>query len=56
MGIDLPVKALIWEEADSRTSISYNDPQYVLRRHGLDIALAANLAAIVPLIVHAAAE
>ena len=56
VGIDLPVKALTWEEADSRTSISYNDPQYVVRRHGLDAALAANLAAVVPLIVHAAAE
>jgi uncharacterized protein (DUF302 family) len=54
-GLDLPVKALVWEDADGRTSIAYNDPQYVMRRHGLDTALAANLAAVVPLIERAAA-
>ena len=53
-GLDLPVKALVWEEADGSTSIAYNDPQYVVRRHGLDAALAANLAAVVPLIERAA--
>jgi uncharacterized protein (DUF302 family) len=53
-GLDLPLKALVWEEADGNTSIAYNDPQYVVRRHGLDAALAANLAAAVPLIERAA--
>jgi uncharacterized protein (DUF302 family) len=53
-GLDLPLKALVWEEADGRTSVAYNDPQYVVRRHGLEPALAANLAAVVPLIERAA--
>jgi uncharacterized protein (DUF302 family) len=53
-GLDLPVKALVWEDADGRTSVAYNDPQYVVRRHGLDVKLAANLAAVVPLIERAA--
>ena len=53
-GLDLPLKALVWEDADGRTQIAYNDPQYVVRRHGLDAALAANLAAPVPLIERAA--
>jgi len=53
-GLDLPLKALVWEDADGKTSIAYNDPQYVVRRHGLDAALAANLAAVVPLIERAA--
>lgn len=44
-GIDLPLKALVWEAADGKTWIAYNDPQYVVRRHGLPSALAANLAA-----------
>ena len=56
VGIDLPVQALISDEADGKTSISYNDPQYVIRRHGLDVALVANLAAVRPFIEHAAAE
>ena len=54
-GLDLPLKALIWEDAEGRTQIAYNDPQYILRRHGLDPALAANLAAVVPLIERSAA-
>ena len=55
-GIDLPLKALVWEDAEGRTQIAYNDPQYVIRRHGLDATFAANLAAVVPLIERAAGE
>jgi len=53
-GLDLPLKALVWEDAEGHTQIAYNDPQYIIRRHGLDAALAANLAAVVPLIERAA--
>ena len=52
-GLDLPLKALVWEDAAGHTQIAYNDPQYIIRRHGLDAALAANLAAVVPLIERA---
>ena len=55
-GLDLPLKALVWEDAEGRTQIAYNDPQYIIRRHGLDAALAANLAVVVPLIERAARE
>ena len=55
-GLDLPLKALVWQDAAGGTQIAYNDPQYVIRRHGLDDALAANLAAVVPLIERAAGE
>jgi uncharacterized protein (DUF302 family) len=55
-GLDLPLKALVWEDAEGRTQIAYNDPQYVIRRHGLDAALAANLAAVVPFIERVARE
>jgi uncharacterized protein (DUF302 family) len=53
-GLDLPLKALVWEDAEGKTQIAYNDPQYIIRRHGLDAELAANLAAVVPLIERAA--
>jgi len=56
VGLDLPMKALVWEDADGNTSIAYYDPKYIVRRHGLDAALAANLAAVVPLIERAAAD
>jgi uncharacterized protein (DUF302 family) len=55
-GLDLPLKALVWEDAEGHTQIAYNDPQYIIRRHGLEAALAANLAAVVPLIERAARD
>jgi uncharacterized protein (DUF302 family) len=53
-GLDLPLKALVWESADGTTSVAYNDPQYIVGRHGLDPSLGANLAAVAPLIERAA--
>ena len=35
VGIDLPLKALIWEDADGKTWLSYNDPEWIAQRHGL---------------------
>jgi uncharacterized protein (DUF302 family) len=35
MGIDLPLKALIWEDQAGQVWFSYNDPDYLFRRHGL---------------------
>jgi uncharacterized protein (DUF302 family) len=55
-GLDLPLKALIWEEADGRAWVAYNDPGYIVRRHMLPSALAANLAAVAPIIERAAQE
>lgn len=54
-GLDLPLKALVFEDAAGRTWIAWNDPHYIVRRHGLPASLAANLAAVVPLIERAAA-
>jgi uncharacterized protein (DUF302 family) len=53
-GLDLPLKALVWEDADGRAWIAYNDPQYVVRRHALAPTLSANLAAVVPILESAA--
>jgi len=53
-GLDLPLKALVWEEPDGSTWIAYNDPQYIIRRHGLAPAFSANLAAVVPMLEQAA--
>jgi len=54
VGLDLPLKALIWEDAEGRVTIAYNDPQYVLRRHGLPESLTANIVGVIPLIQRAA--
>jgi uncharacterized protein (DUF302 family) len=34
-GIDLPLKALIWQDAANVTWLSYNDPSWIAKRHGL---------------------
>lgn len=33
IGLDLPLKALIWETAEGKTKITYNDPAYLKMRH-----------------------
>ncbi|MFW5969318.1 MAG: DUF302 domain-containing protein [Halofilum sp. (in: g-proteobacteria)] len=35
-GIDLPQKALIWEDDDGTVFLAYNSPQYVAKRHGIE--------------------
>jgi len=34
-GIDLPLKALVWQDAANKTWISYNEPTWIAQRHGL---------------------
>jgi uncharacterized protein (DUF302 family) len=35
IGIDLPLKALVWQDASGATWISYIDPTWLTKRHGL---------------------
>jgi uncharacterized protein (DUF302 family) len=35
IGIDLPLKALVWQDASGDTWLSYNDPDWLAQRHGL---------------------
>ena len=35
VGIDLPLKALVWQDAAGQTWVSYNDPRWIAKRHGL---------------------
>lgn len=46
-GIDLPQKALIWEDASGQVWLTYNNPDYLAGRHGLppDMALLQNIKA-----------
>ena len=34
VGIDLPLKALVWEDASGQVWLGYNDPAYLAQRHG----------------------
>jgi uncharacterized protein (DUF302 family) len=35
VGIDLPLKALVWQDEQGATWLSYNDPAYLAGRHGV---------------------
>jgi uncharacterized protein (DUF302 family) len=35
IGLDLPLKALVWQDASGNTWLSYNDPAWLATRHGL---------------------
>jgi uncharacterized protein (DUF302 family) len=35
VGIDLPLKALVWQDAAGKTWISYNEPKWIVQRHGI---------------------
>jgi uncharacterized protein (DUF302 family) len=35
LAIDLPLKALIWEDAGGKVKVSYNSPRYLQQRHSL---------------------
>ena len=36
VAIDLPQKALIWQDENEQVWLSYNDPSYVAKRHGIN--------------------
>jgi uncharacterized protein (DUF302 family) len=46
IGIDLPLKVLVWEDSAGVTWLSYNDPHWLARRHLLDDSVGTPLAAM----------
>lgn len=45
-GLDLPFKALVWEDEAARVWLTYDDPDSLARKHGLGPASAPVIAAI----------
>ncbi|TQF43342.1 hypothetical protein UNPF46_01720 [Bradyrhizobium sp. UNPF46] len=45
-GIDLPLKALVWQDEQGATWLSYNDPAYLAERHGVGEPAKAAVAAM----------
>ena len=35
VGIDLPLKALVWQDASAKIWLSYNEPTWIAQRHGI---------------------
>lgn len=44
LAIDLPLKALVAEDAAGKVSVTYNDAEYLRERHGVPAELIKNLA------------
>ncbi|MDG6777122.1 DUF302 domain-containing protein [Thiomicrorhabdus sp. zzn3] len=42
LGIDLPLKALVWEDETQRVWIGFNDPLYLAKRHHTEECAAAS--------------
>jgi uncharacterized protein (DUF302 family)/uncharacterized membrane protein YidH (DUF202 family) len=54
IAIDLPLKILVWENADGKVWISYNSPEYLKNRHNLPQELLQNIAVVETLAANAA--
>ena len=46
LAIDLPLKILVWEDAQGRAWLSYNSLEYLSERHGAPADLIQNLAVV----------
>jgi uncharacterized protein (DUF302 family) len=46
IGIDLPLKALVWQDANGKVWLSYNEPSWLAQRHGLAAATQATVDAM----------
>jgi len=44
VGLDLPLRALAWEDAGGKVSVTVNDPGWIAQRHGLGTAHDAIIA------------
>lgn len=36
VGLDLPIKVLVWEDGEGTVWLAYNDPAYIAARHGIE--------------------
>jgi uncharacterized protein (DUF302 family) len=44
LALDLPLKALVWQEFEGRVWLSFNTPEYLKRRHNVPDDLIRNIA------------
>jgi uncharacterized protein (DUF302 family) len=45
-GIDLPLKALVWQDTDGKTWLAYNNPEWIASRHGVGAGVQKSLQAM----------
>ena len=58
VGIDLPLKALVWQDATRKTWLSYNEPRWIAQRHSVANAeqVVSKLAAALSAMARTAAD
>lgn len=54
IAIDLPLKILVWEDAQGKVWVSYNSPAYLMERHALPPELLQNIVVVETLAAKAA--
>lgn len=50
LALDLPLKVLVWQDAEGKAWVSYNTPEFLVERHAIPADLAKNIAGVEPLI------
>jgi uncharacterized protein (DUF302 family) len=50
LAIDLPLKALAWQDQQGQVWLSYNSPEYLQQRHGFPADLLKNIAGVAALV------
>ncbi len=51
LAMDLPLKVLVWESADGKVWLSYNSPEFLQQRHGLDALPFGGMAGLLQTVV-----
>jgi uncharacterized protein (DUF302 family) len=54
IGIDLPLKVLVWQDASGITWLSYTDPDWLAKRHGLGPEVGATISGLTAALDHIA--
>ncbi len=50
LAIDLPLKALAWQDEQGKVWLSYNSPEYLQQRHAFPADLLKNIAGVATLV------
>jgi len=53
LAIDLPLKALVWEDKNGKVWVTYNSPEYLRERHGVPEDLIKNISVVGALVAQA---
>ncbi len=46
LGIDLPLKAMVWQDGEANTCVAHYEPKWLARRHGIPVTLNERLDAM----------